>query len=240
MYNAPAPGRWYIAPDGDSVEPTAPTCLPAIGISSEIVERSTSGFRDTILVWQVLKQSSDAGYESTMKSEPQWYAIYCRSKQERVVHDRLIGQGFHPYLAEYQARVRWGSRWRRVRKNLLPGYLLIRVQITPRCYIAILQTQGVVKFVGNPWPNLSVVSAREVESLQLLLGSKQQFKEIPYWRKGQWVEVVGGPLAGVNGRLMTTPTGKHRVVVSIELLKRSVSLEVDSGYLRPISLPRRE
>ena len=169
-----------------------------------------------------------------MNSVARWYAIYCKSKQERTVRARLEQKAIHAYLADHETRVRWGNRWRKVRKNLLPGYLLIRAKIDPQVYLQVLQTQGVVKFVGNPWPALSAIPDREVESLQLLLGSRLPVTEVPYWQRGQWVEVVGGPLTGLTGRLASATNGKRRVVVSIELLKRSISVEIDVGFLRQI------
>jgi len=167
-------------------------------------------------------------------NQNKWYAIYCKSRHERQVHLRLQQKGIHSYLADYETRVLWGTRWRKVRRNVLPGYLLIYEHMSPQRYLEILQTTGVVKFVGGYWPKLSWIPEDQVRSLQILLGSKQTFEEIPYFNQGDWVEVVAGPLQGLRGRVKQV--GKHRtfVVVSIDLLQRSAALHIDSGVLKKI------
>jgi transcription antitermination factor NusG len=138
------------------------------------------------------------------------------------------------YLAEREMRVRWGERWRKVRVNLLPGYVLVQAEMNPRIYLEILQTQSVVKFVGNPWPNLSWIPDEQVESLRLLLGSNAPIEDVPYWCSGESVEVIGGPLTGLRGVIAGWAHRKNRVIVSIDLLRRSMAVEVDASLLRSV------
>ncbi|MCL4708162.1 hypothetical protein KJ068_23640 [bacterium] len=161
-----------------------------------------------------------------------WYAIYCKSRHERIVRDRLTAKGIENYLADYVTRVKWGTRLRKFKKNLLPGYVLVRANMQPDIYLTILQTQSVVKFVGRPWPRLSWIPDEQVRSLRLLLESHQQFEEIPYFKAGERVEVIVGPLAGLQGFIQGPANPKHRVIVSIALLRRSVSIEIDACLLR--------
>jgi transcription antitermination factor NusG len=163
-----------------------------------------------------------------------WYAVYCKSRHERLVNERLLAKGITTYLADYETRVQWGIRLRKVKKNLLPGYVLVQAQMDSRAYLNILQTQSVVKFVGNPWPKLSWIPDDQVESLQLLLGSHEHFEELPYWRAGDKVEVIAGPLAGLRGLIDGASNRKNRVIVSIDLLRRSVAVEVETYLLRHI------
>ncbi len=167
-----------------------------------------------------------------MQPEPLWYAIYCKSRHEHMVNDRLAAKGVTAYLADRETRVQWGERQRKIKKNLLPGYVLVQAEMNPRVYLEVLQTQSVVKFVGNPWPNLSWIPEEQVESLRLLLGSQIQFEEVPYWRSGEKVEVVGGPLTGLRGVVAGQAHRKNRVVVSIDLLQRSMAVEIDAYLLQ--------
>jgi transcription antitermination factor NusG len=171
-----------------------------------------------------------AGIKQPLKTH--WYAIYCKSRHERQVNERLFIKNITTYLADYETRVQWGARLRKVRKNLLPGYVLVQAQMDSRAYLDILQTPSVVKFVGNPWPRLSWIPDDQVESLRLLLGSRQRFDEVPYWRAGERVEVIAGPLIGLKGLVAGWANRKNRVIVSIDLLQRSVAVEVDTHLLR--------
>ena len=161
-----------------------------------------------------------------------WYAVYCKSRHERVVGERLARKGFATYVADFLARTRWGTRVREIPKNLLPGYVMVRAAMDDRKYLEILRTESVVKLVGNPWPRLSWIEDEQIESLRLLLRSREHIEETAYWRSGERVEVVGGPLAGLRGLFAGTANRRHHVIVSIDLLQRSVSVEVDTKYVR--------
>jgi transcription antitermination factor NusG len=169
-----------------------------------------------------------------MSNDDHWYAIYCKSRHERRVHNRLLAKGIYSYLADYETRVTWGQRERKFKKNLLPGYVLVRAQMNPKIYFAILQTESVVKFVGRPWPQLSRIPDEQVQNLRLLLESRHPFEEIPYFSVGDQVEVIAGSLGGLRGIVNGPANQKHRVIVSIDLLRRSVALEIDSYLLKRV------
>jgi transcription termination/antitermination protein NusG len=57
----------------------------------------------------------------------------------------------------------------------------------------------------------------------------------PYLREGQPVRITAGPLAGLDGLLVSTNPQKGLFVVSVALLQRSVAVEVDCTQVRPTS-----
>ncbi len=173
----------------------------------------------------------------TVTGASSWYAIYCRHKHERVVNEALVTKGIDSYLAEYETRVQWGARCRKIRKNMLPGYVLVNMPARdPDPYLSVLQTHGVVKFVGKPWPCLSAIPTQQVNNVKMLLGSQKQFEETAFFNAGEPVAVFAGPLTGMVGRIMYTTCRKSRIVVSIDLLQRSVAVEIDSAFLRRLQL----
>jgi len=164
-----------------------------------------------------------------------WYAVYCKHRHERAVRDRLVGLNLSAHVADYQARVRWGSRQRTTTKNLLPGYVLVHEEMTPAKYLRVLQAPGVVRFVGNPWPWLSWIPEDQMESIRLLLRSREEFADVSFWREGDQVEVLAGPLAGLRGYYGGSAGRWASVVVSVDLLQRSVSVRVNPADLRLVS-----
>jgi transcription antitermination factor NusG len=168
---------------------------------------------------------------SETQFEQRWYAVYCKHRHERVVSDWLAAKGFTTYVADYHARVKWGTRLRETRKNLLPGYAMVRTKMDSKSYLGILKTPGVVKLVGNPWPRPSWIPDDQIESLRLLLQSREKFQEVPYWRFGEPVEVMAGPLAGVRGLYTGAANRENSVIVSIDLFQRSVAVEVEAQCL---------
>lgn len=165
-------------------------------------------------------------------SAARWYAVYCKSRHERAVSKHVAEKGLSAYVADYETRVLWGRRARRVLRNLLPGYVLLRVNMDSRSYLTILQTPGVVRLVGSHWPRLSWIPDEQMESLQRVLRSQTAFMEVPYWHTGDKVEVSDGPLAGVQGYVAGGTNRANHVVVSIDLLQRSVAVEVEASSLR--------
>ncbi len=170
-----------------------------------------------------------------------WYAVYCRSRHERQVHERLSLKGIESWVADYETKVRWGKRMRKTRKNLLPGYLLVHVAINPQNYLSVLETKGVVTFIGKRWPDLSVIPDIQVENLQRLLKQGScPVQPVAYLRPGNWVQVTSGPLQGLLGRVQRLSRNKTNVIVSIDLLQRSVAVEIATEYLQIVEAPQNE
>jgi len=73
----------------------------------------------------------------------------------------------------------------------------------------------------------------EIERVRRMVESGLLVTPHPYVRVGQAVLIERGPLSGVEGILVDV-RGKIRLVVSVNLLQRSVSAEVDRHSIRPI------
>lgn len=113
---------------------------------------------------------------------------------------------------------------------LFPGYLFCRFDPTDR--LPVLTVPGVVDVVGfgrSPEP----IPDAEIERVHRLVESGVAVQPHPYVRVGQAVLIERGPLTGVEG-ILTQVKGKTRLVVSVNLLQRSVSAEVDRRVIRPI------
>ncbi len=168
-------------------------------------------------------------------TQEHWYALHCKSRHERQVETRLRAQGLTTYLAEHEVLAQWGARRRKVKKNTLPGYVLVRAQMEARTHLNILQTTSVVKIVGKPWPRLSWIPDEQVESLRLMLGASLPVEDVAYWNLGDRVEVTAGPLTGLHGYVTSNDHRRKRVIVSIDLLRRSVAVEVEAHLLREVA-----
>ena len=164
----------------------------------------------------------------------QWYAIYCKSRHEQRVHERLMRKNVHTYLATYKTRVQWGTRIRKTTKNLIPGYALVHTQLDPKIYLTILETYGVVKFVGKTWPNLTSIPECQVKNMQLILNGQQEIEKVDYLQKGETVEVLTGPFAGLRGIVKNPKLRLNKIIVSIDLLRTSVAVEIKTELLRRI------
>jgi len=166
-----------------------------------------------------------------------WFAIRVRSNYEQVTALHLRERGYDQFAPSYETQRKWSDRKKRVNQFLFPGYVFSRFDVERR--LPVLTAPGVVGLVGcgkipSPIPD------QEIENIRSMVQSGLLVTPWPFMEVGQQVLIEYGPLAGVEGILQQVK-GKFRLVVSICLLQRSVSTEVDREWVRPIrKLPSKE
>jgi transcription antitermination factor NusG len=169
----------------------------------------------------------------------QWFAVRTATGRERFVSTQLQGKGYEDFLPTYRSRRQWSDRTKQLELPLFPGYLFCRFDFSNR--LPVLITPGVKVIVGFgkiPAP----VSCEEIESLRHVVSSGASAAPWPYLSVGQKVQVREGALAGLEGILLQVKNSL-RIVLSVELLRRSVAVELDSASVAPVRhapLPRPE
>jgi transcription antitermination factor NusG len=156
-----------------------------------------------------------------------WFALQVRTRHESGVANYLVGQGYESFLPLYKCRKRWSDRVKEVQTPLFPGYLFCRFD--PRDRLPIMKTPGVMQIVGVnrvPVP----VDEVEISAIQTLVASGIPNQPWPFFRVGERVRIESGSLCGLEGILMDFK-GTQRLVLSITLLQRSVSVEIDSAFV---------
>lgn len=170
------------------------------------------------------------GGEPEPQSTAPWYAVRVQSRFENVVSAALRGKGYEEFLPLYCAVRRWSDRKKKIDLPLFPGYLFCR--FNPDRLLPILTTPGVVQVVcaGKiPIP----VAEEEVEAVRRILLSGLLAQPWPFLAVGSRVYIERGPLAGLEG-IITSTEKSFRLVVSVSLLQRSVAVEIDRDWARPI------
>jgi len=163
-----------------------------------------------------------------------WYALHVRSRHEKTVHSQLEAKQQEVFLPLYSARNKWGDRCRSVSLPLFPGYIFCRFDPADR--YSVLATSGVIDIVrvgSEPAP----IETQEIEAVQLIVSSAVRAEPYPTLVKGQKIVLTDGPLTGLTGTL-TQIRNTCRLVVSIELLCRSVSVEIDRDWVMPADAGR--
>jgi transcription antitermination factor NusG len=132
-------------------------------------------------------------------------------------------KGYEYYLPVYRDRRRWSDRFVESDQPLFPGYLFCRFDVGQR--LAINTTPGVVSIVGFGLGPACIPDA-EIKAVQMVLlrGCKPQPHSAI--QQGQRVRVHHGSLNGLDGILIKTKND-WRIVVSVTILQRSVSIEID-------------
>jgi len=157
-----------------------------------------------------------------------WYAVYTCARHEKRVADQMERRRLHGFVPLYRATHRWKDRRKEVVLALFPSYVFVHFTLRDR--VRVLEIPGVVSIVGSqgkPTP----LPAEEIEPFRRASGSVQM-EPHPYLRTGRRVRLRRGPMTGLEGILLRRKEGV-RLVVSIEILMRSVAVEVDESDVEP-------
>jgi transcription antitermination factor NusG len=157
-----------------------------------------------------------------------WYAIWTRSRHEKLVRDQLVQKQFEVFLPTITKWSRWKDRKKQIDWPLFPGYCFVRFDGTNR--LPILKCDGVVTIVGNEG-HPSPIPAIEIDGIRQLIESELAFDPCPLIKEGMMVEVKAGPLKGVVGRLVRKGS-RARLVLSVDLIGQAVSVEVDAADVK--------
>jgi transcription antitermination factor NusG len=159
-----------------------------------------------------------------------WYALHVRTRFEKVVARNLKGKGYEEFLPLFSRTSRWSDRTKQIELPLFPGYVFCR--FNPAHRLPILTTPGVNAIVGMG-KSILPVEEQELENIRSVLKSNSLFEPWPFLEVGQRVRVEYGPLAGTEG-IVTMLKNTCRLVISINLLQRSVAVEIDRDCLKPV------
>jgi transcription antitermination factor NusG len=165
-----------------------------------------------------------------------WFALRVKSRSEKIVATIARNKGFEEFLPLYQSRRRWSDRFKSVELPLFPGYVFCR--LNPEFRLPLLTIPGVLGFVGIgrvPAP----IEDTEITAIQTALGAGLLAEPYPFLEVGQRVRLAEGPLAGLEG-LLVEVRKQQRIAVSVSLLKRSVAVEIDRHWVRPLDAGGRE
>lgn len=160
-----------------------------------------------------------------------WFALRVRSNYERVAATHLRDRGFEEFSPAFKAERQWSDRKKQIEQFLFPGYVFCRVNPDER--LPVLTIPGAVGLVGfGKGP--TEIPENEIESVRRMVGSGLLVGPWPFLVTGQKVLIERGPLTGVEGILQEIKKA-FRLVVSVHLLQRSVSVELERSWIRPLS-----
>jgi transcriptional antiterminator NusG len=163
----------------------------------------------------------------------EWYAVHTRSRFEQKVFDGFTAKSIESFLPKIQVMSRRKDRRKKIYIPLLPGYVFVRFDMAPEVYWDIIKTTGVVRMVsfrGKPVP----AKDEEVASLMVLDGTDRTVQNRSFVKTGDKVMIMDGPLKGLVGFYLRRKGQSDKVVVSVELLKRSLAVEIEDWALEKI------
>jgi transcription antitermination factor NusG len=168
--------------------------------------------------------------EETVPAVFPWYAVHVRYQNEQRTAKMLREKGYDEFLPVYKTRRQWSDRVREVECPLFPGYVFCRFDV--QNWMPIRTTPGVVSIVGignEPSP----IEECEIAAIQAVMKGGVAAEPWPFLREGQRVRVTAGAMRGHEGLLLALKS-QHRLVLSVSLLQRSVSIEIERDCVEPV------
>ena len=159
-----------------------------------------------------------------------WFAIYTRPRHEKKVHDQIAEKGIETYLPLRKTRKQWSDRKKWTEEPLFRSYVFLHADPVQR-YRAV-QSYGavrVVSFQGKP----AVVRDEEIEMIKRILDEFPDAESGPDFAPGDRVEILRGPLAGMQGILQDVH-GEKRLLVAIESIRQGIRFNVDARNVKKL------
>jgi transcriptional antiterminator RfaH len=165
--------------------------------------------------------------QRSLPADSRWWALHTKPRTEKSLARHLLRRKLAFFLP--LAKKQWRKKGRRLTSSvpLFPGYIFLLGDNQSR--LEALATHQVVKCleVGD--------QAQLYEDLarihQLMLSGIPMVSE-KHLGPGSWVEIISGPLQGLEGRVLRRGKGL-RFIVEVHFLQRGASVEIDADMIQP-------
>jgi transcriptional antiterminator RfaH len=158
-----------------------------------------------------------------------WWVLHTKPRAEKSLARRLLRRNLAFFLPVYHRQWRTAGRLRSSYLPLFPGYLFLFGTAEARLYS--LETSLVVRPLEVKNQDQLHDDLRRVYQL-VLSGSPLAPQE--RLAPGSAVEILSGPLAGLEGKILRQ--GKHlKFLVEVRFLQQGVAVEIESWMFRPIA-----
>ena len=173
-----------------------------------------------------------AGLVHTAFSDASWYAVQTMPRHEKKVSQELTAKAIECFLPTITTVRQWSDRKRLIVEPLFTGYVFARLAHASPNRITLLRAKGVVGLVGTRGVGAPIPES-EIHSIQQIVGSRAPYASHPFLSVGKRVRVRGGALEGLEGILQSV-NGDQSLVVSVELIRRSLSLTISGYVVEPV------
>lgn len=166
-----------------------------------------------------------------LDNDLRWYAVYTRSRHEKVVAEELWKKQIEVFLPLHDKVSQWKDRKKTIQLPLFPGYLFVHAPLRDR-RLDVLKVDSVVRIIGfNNEP--VAIPDEQIQAVKTLVFSTLVFDPYPYLVVGDRVEIVRGPLKGLRGILLEKKN-RLKFILSVDLILKSVACEVDASDVEKV------
>ena len=172
-------------------------------------------------------------YENHLdEQEARWFAVYTRYKREKQIKLRLDDKGISNYLPLQKVTRHYTRKTKKLELPLINSYIFVK--ITKKDYIRVLEIPDVIKFVRFS-KNLIAIPQWEIDLMKRVTGEGMEVSiDTLQYLPGDEVEVIGGNLTGLKGKLIKRE-GKHNFWIELTALGFGMNMQIDEKLLRKVA-----
>ena len=188
---------------------------------------------DNLIRATSVQEENILSFQAQRENFPLWYIIHIRNRHELKVAGGLTKKNLEIFLPIILERSQCRDRLRMLETPLFPGYLFVHTDLNYSDYYHIIRQDGVVRILGIKG-QFTPVPEETIASIRKLINSGQSIFPWSQLKLGKRLRVVNGPLAGAIGVIMRLKKGGRLLVVGVELLGRSICVELADDTVEPL------
>lgn len=168
-----------------------------------------------------------------MSLEYHWYAIYTRSRGEKVVAKLLKDSGLEVYLPLQRKLRQWSDRKKWVEVPYINSYVFVRT--SEKEYYDVLNTQGVIRYVTFEG-KAAIIPDWQIDAMKKIISSDTPVIFSAHrFRKGEKVQIENGTLMGYQGEVINDTDGKKKILIRIDQVGINMLVQLPLTDLKKIS-----
>lgn len=219
-----------------AVTESAPVIEEVIApVIEDVVEESTTEEND-----------ENAEFRAALRNAPgEWFVVHSYAGYEKKVKGNLVNRIqslnmedfiFQIEVPEEEVRELKNGAIKVVKRNVFPGYVLVRMELTDESWSCVRNTPGVTGFVGNAH-HPSPLTLAEVENIlaprPLKKGGKIEMKDVDY-SIGESITVMDGPFATLPATISEIMPEQAKLKVLVSIFGRETPVELSFHQVQKI------
>ena len=192
------------------------------------------------------ENDENAQFRAALRSAPGgWFVVHSYAGYEKKVKGNLVNRIqslnmedfiFQIEVPEEEVRELKNGAIKVVKRNVFPGYVLVRMELTDESWSCVRNTPGVTGFVGNAH-HPSPLTLTEVENIlaprPLKKGGKIEMKDVDY-SIGESITVMDGPFATLPATISEIMPEQAKLKVLVSIFGRETPVELSFHQVQKI------
>jgi transcription termination/antitermination protein NusG len=226
------------------VEDVVEAVVPATNSADSVDELALASDEDGDI--ESDENDPNAEFRRTLRAAiGDWYVIHSYAGYEKKVKGNLANRiqslNMEDYIFQIEVpeeevmEIKNGQR-KQVKRNIYPGYVLVRMELTDESWSAVRNTPGVTGFVGNAH-HPSPLSMDEVEKILAPRPVKKSDKadiRVVDFEVGESVTVMDGPFATLPASISEIMPEQAKLKVLVSIFGRETPVELSFGQVQKI------